>query len=81
MAPWELTSSGWGDQGPTGLEWITRYSQRCPSSVWLNPDPPRFWDHPTVNAIGRAVPMYPLTIDGLKRAVRRLRGGRQAIAA
>lgn len=81
MAPWELFSSGWGDQGPTGFEWIRRYSRTCPNSIWLNPDPTKFWEHPTVSAIGATVPMFPLSVDGLKRAVRRLRGGAVARAA
>ena len=81
MAPWELFSSGWGDNGPTGFDWIARFARKCPNSIWLNPDPPRFWDHQTVRAIGNAVPMFPLTVDGLKRGVSRLRGGVAARAA
>lgn len=73
MAPWELFNSGWGDQGPTGYDWITRFARKCPASVWLNPDPERFWDHPTVRAIGAQIRMFPLTVDGLKAAVRKLR--------
>jgi uncharacterized protein with von Willebrand factor type A (vWA) domain len=41
--------------------------------VWLNPDPPRFWAHPTVHAIGEVFPMFELTVDGLRAAVKRLR--------
>lgn len=81
MAPWELLSSGWGDNGPTGFDWIARFARKCPNSIWLNPDPPRFWDHQTVRAIGNTMPMFPLTVDGLKRAVGRLRGGAPARAA
>jgi len=81
MAPWELFSSGWGDAGPTGFDWISRFARRCPQSAWLNPDPPKYWDHPTVRAIGGAMPMFPLTVDGLKRAVQKLRGGAAARAA
>lgn len=79
MAPWELFSSGWGYDGPTGAEWIQRFSRKCPWSVWLNPDPVRFWDHPTVRAIGASLPMFPLSVDGLKNAVTRLRGARRAL--
>lgn len=73
MAPWELFSSGWGNEGPNGLENIKLFARKCPAGIWLNPDPERFWDHPTVNAIGATVKMFPLTIDGLKRGVRHLR--------
>lgn len=73
MAPWELFNNGYGDPGPTGMDWIDRLAKRCPSSVWLNPDPPRFWDHPTVRAIGNAVPMFHLSVDGMRAAIRKLR--------
>ena len=74
MAPWELfQGAGWGEPGPTGLQWLQRFSQRCPASIWLNPDPERYWDHPTVRAIGATVPMFPLTVDGLRRGMQRLR--------
>ena len=74
MAPWELfQGAGWGEPGPTGIQWLQRFSQRCPASVWLNPDPVRYWDHPTVRAIGSSIPMFPLTLDGLRRAMSRLR--------
>lgn len=73
MAPWELFNNGYGDSGPTGLDWIQGFSRRAPASVWLNPDPPRFWDHPTVRAIGAAVPMFHLSLEGMRGAIRRLR--------
>ena len=78
MAPWELntqTPRTYGEQGGlSGLDWLKMIRQRCPGSVWLNPDPVRFWDHPTVSAVGAVFPMFPLTLDGLRDAIRRLRG-------
>jgi uncharacterized protein with von Willebrand factor type A (vWA) domain len=77
MAPWELFSStGWGfteSERLPGIEWLRKIRQRCPASVWLNPDPQRWWDHPTVSAIGGLFPMYELTVDGLRDAIRKLR--------
>jgi uncharacterized protein with von Willebrand factor type A (vWA) domain len=75
MAPWELFSSagGYGDDSPTGIEWLQRFKSRCPNSVWLNPDPMTYWEHPTVEAIGRVFPMFPLTVGGLKDGVKKLR--------
>ena len=74
MAPWELfQGGGWGEPGPTGLQWLQRFIQRCPASIWLNPDPQRYWDHPTVRAIGATMPMFPLTVDGLRRGMNKLR--------
>lgn len=77
MAPWELFHAvGWGsarDDLTPGIEWLRRLRKAVPASVWLNPDPRRWWDHPTVDAIGRVFPMYELTVDGLRDAVRTLR--------
>ncbi|NCG18486.1 MAG: VWA domain-containing protein [Rhodobacterales bacterium] len=75
MAPYELFSPfGWpSHEALAGLEWLRRFRQRCPGSVWLNPDPTRYWAHPTVRAIGQVFPMHELTVDGLRSAVKRLR--------
>ncbi|MFT4621998.1 MAG: hypothetical protein ACI8PZ_000650 [Myxococcota bacterium] len=75
MAPYELFSPyGWPmDEAVPGLEWLQRFRRRCPASVWLNPDPPRWWNHPTVRAIGGVFPMFELSVDGLSTAVNRLR--------
>lgn len=81
MAPYELFSDGGFGysrrRGPamSGLDWLQHITQRCPNSIWLNPDAPRWWRHPTVRAIGNVVPMYPLTVSGLRDGVRKLRAG------
>lgn len=75
MAPWELftKSAALGMPAPSGLDRLQMFHKKCSASVWLNPDPEKFWDHPTVSAIGQTFPMFPLTIDGLKDAIRKLR--------
>ena len=77
MAPWELFGAAprvYGDTAAmSALDWLARIRQHCPASVWLNPDSPRYWDHPTVNAVGAVFPMFPLTVDGLRQAIRKLR--------
>ena len=75
MAPYELFSSwGWpGDDTPAGIDWLRRLRSRCPGSVWLNPEPRKWWRHPTVSAIGQIFPMYELTVEGLGDAVKKLR--------
>lgn len=74
MAPWELLGDpSWGGGGMSGIDWLRRIRSRCPASVWLNPDPVRLWAHPTVSAIGSVFPMFELTVDGLRSAVRKLR--------
>jgi uncharacterized protein with von Willebrand factor type A (vWA) domain len=81
MAPSELAQIGGaielGHRNlSTGLEWLERIRQRVPNSVWLNPEPCRRWDEPTIRIIRRVFPMYELTIDGLTEAVDVLRGTR-----
>jgi uncharacterized protein len=75
MAPYELfTPFSWpGHDTWAGIDWLKRVRSRVPASVWLNPDPRRYWDHPTVSAIGALFPMFELTVDGLRAAVRKLR--------
>lgn len=77
MADWELTEKygaiTWSQRNEVpGIVWLNRLSEHFTHSVWLNPADPRSWIHPTVKAIGRVFPMYPLTIEGLEQAVRRL---------
>ncbi|TNE86761.1 MAG: VWA domain-containing protein [Deltaproteobacteria bacterium] len=76
MAPYELFSAySWPSTQPSsaGIDWLRRMRERCPASIWLNPDPKRFWQHPTVSAIGRIFPMYELSVEGLKDGIKKLR--------
>lgn len=88
MSPYELTYSGgaldyYHQNQDTGLAWLKRFRERCPSSVWLNPEPRKIWNAPTIHIIRQVFPMYPLTIDGLTEAIDVLRGLRpnRALAA
>ena len=86
MAPWELTAVGgalslWDQNSRNGLEWIQAFAEHFEDIVWLNPEPERFWRHETIRAIGREIDMFPLTIDGLRAAIKRLRGGKAARVA
>lgn len=78
MAPWELfTKSGvLGTPAPSGIDRLKTFSERCPASIWLNPDPEKFWDHPTVSAIRGAFRMYRLTLEGLRSGIKFLRAPR-----
>ena len=55
-----------------GIIWLKRIADHFTHCVWLNVESPRYWAHTTVRMIGRVFPMYPLTIDGLQQAVKRL---------
>lgn len=78
MAPPELFAAwGWsGTEAPSGLDWLRRFRQACPGAIWLNPDPQRWWNHPTVSAIGMLFPMFELSVEGLEQGVRSLRQAR-----
>ena len=83
MAPWELGAAGgslalWDRNATTGLEWLTRFRRTWKDCIWLNPEPERYWRHPTIAAIARVIPMFPLTLDGLKAATGHLRRGANA---
>ncbi|MCO4743583.1 MAG: VWA domain-containing protein [Proteobacteria bacterium] len=75
MAPYELFSSySWpSTTTDAGIDWLRRIKQRSPAAIWLNPDPQRFWQHPTVSAIGRIFPMFDLSVQGLKDGIKKLR--------
>jgi uncharacterized protein with von Willebrand factor type A (vWA) domain len=80
MAPWELTASGgvldlWGKNFMSGLDWIRAFKRRWKDAVWLNPEPERYWNHDTIAAIRNVVPMFPLTLDGMRDGIRLLRRG------
>ena len=82
MAPWELTAGmeGYGVVGSqrfSGLDWIRRIVHHFEDAVWLNPEPRRGWTHPTIRTIHSVLPMYELTLDGLRQAVRHLRVGQR----
>jgi hypothetical protein len=79
MSPHELLMPGgsiehWNEE--PGQAWIERVLAVYPRAVWLNPIAEERWDYtPSIGRIrelfgGR---MYPLTLDGLGRAIARLR--------
>ncbi len=75
MAPYELRHGDFFDREKTltGLDWLVELRRHFPDSIWLNPDPVRFWGTgDTRDTISRVFPMYPLTIDGLEQGLRRL---------
>ncbi len=80
MSPVELLRFGALDyshrNSVSGLDWLLRLRERCPDSVWLNPEPQRIWHATTIDAIRRVFPMFELTLDGLSAAVDVLRGAR-----
>ena len=81
MSPYELTRAGGAldfshHNATSGLAWLRALRDRCPDSVWLNPEPERVWAATSIRMIRQVYPMYPLTLDGLAEAVDVLRGAR-----
>lgn len=79
MSPYELSHVGGAIvyshyNRVAGIDWLGRVRERCPNSVWLNPEPRRIWEAPSVRMIRRLFPMFELTLDGLSEAVDVLRG-------
>lgn len=62
MAPYELNK--------LSLRTYKKISKKFKRTVWLNPEPKRYWPHTfTINIIKQAVDMYPLTPRGIEEAV------------
>lgn len=66
-----------------GIDCLRRLADHFHRVAWLNPEPERYWRHPTVNAIRDLFPMFALTLEGLHAAVASLvKGpGRSAVSA
>jgi uncharacterized protein len=78
MSPYEITYPGgsvehWNEEA--GAVWLDRVMKTYDNVVWLNPVGERHWDYtPSVDVIRQLTEgrMYPLTIDGLDKAMREL---------
>lgn len=66
----------------TGASWIQRIENHFPHCVWINPIPENEWTYSdSIQIIKQLVNnrMFPLTIDGLGRAVKNLMSKKQPI--
>ena len=79
MSPHEIVQPGgsvehWNDE--SGAAWMQRLTAHFPRLVWLNPEPEERWEWtPSVGMVRTLVGrrMFPLTLEGLDRAMRALR--------
>lgn len=59
-----------------GIEWIRRFTAKFPHLVWLNPIPESSWPYAhgrtTIQLLRGEVEMFPLSLDGLDGALRKL---------
>ncbi len=78
MSPFELTHEGgsvehWNAE--PGVTWLHRITATYPKAVWLNPSAEKYWGYsPSISLVSRTLDgrMFPLTLDGLDRAMREL---------
>jgi hypothetical protein len=78
MSPYEIIYPGgsvehWNEEA--GQVWLERVSHIYPHMVWLNPVPEKHWGYSQSIGMVRQIVedrMYPLTLDGLDRAMREL---------
>jgi len=78
MSPYEISSPGGSVEHyneEAGAVWMERIARTYPACVWLNPVPESQWEHTYSIRIMKQLMgdrMYPLTLDGLDRAMREL---------
>ncbi len=79
MSPYEIMAVGgsvehWNED--SGATWIARLLALYPYAVWLNPQPEDYWSYiPSIGMVKELMSdrMFPLTIDGLDRAMKALK--------
>lgn len=58
----------------TGIDWLRQLAEAFPQRAWMNPLPENSWMYyETVPMVKGLFPMFPLTLEGVTRAVRQLR--------
>jgi uncharacterized protein len=78
MSPYEVTTPGGSVEHfneEAGAVWMERMTRTYPACVWLNPVPQEQWDYTYSIRMLRQLMgerMYPLTLEGLDRAMREL---------
>jgi uncharacterized protein len=78
MSPYEITTPGGSVEhfnDEAGVVWLNRVTQTYPACVWLNPVPQEQWEYTYSIRMMRQLlgdRMYPLTLEGLDRAMREL---------
>jgi uncharacterized protein with von Willebrand factor type A (vWA) domain len=79
MSPYEIEKEGgsverWNDE--PGEVWLRRLLEAYPRAVWLNPVPEKYWTGTGSIGMIRRISedrMFPLTLDGIDRAMARLK--------
>ena len=78
MSPYEVLQPGGSveyNNEEAGAIWLRRLAERFPKFAWLNPEPEGVWEYRQSIAVIKQVlqnRMYPVTLNGLERAMREL---------
>ncbi len=76
MSPYEISHPGGANEHwnpEAGAVWLNRARTQWPAHVWLNPSPERVWPYSQSTAMIRDIfedRMYPLTLEGITRAMK-----------
>jgi len=78
MSPYEILQPGGSieySNDEAGAVWMRRMLDTYPKAIWLNPEPEQLWPYRQSISVIREIMesrMYPITIEGLERAMRYL---------
>jgi hypothetical protein len=78
MSPYEILQPGGSieySNDEAGAMWMRRMLDTYPKAIWLNPEPEQLWPYRQSISVIREIMearMYPITIEGLERAMRYL---------
>jgi uncharacterized protein with von Willebrand factor type A (vWA) domain len=78
MSPYEVLAPGGSveyNNEEAGAAWLARFTNAFPKFAWLNPEPEHLWEYRQSIAVIRQIMnnrMFPITLEGLERAMRLL---------
>jgi uncharacterized protein with von Willebrand factor type A (vWA) domain len=78
MSPYEILQPGGSvehNNAEAGAVWLQRFAHHFPKHIWINPEPEGLWQYrQSISVISQLVTgrMFPLTLEGLTRAMRQL---------
>lgn len=82
MSPYEVAMKGGASEfmnEEAGAVWLDRLTQIYPKFSWINPEPEKYWNYTQSNKMIRSIigeRMFPLTVDGIGKAIANLSGSR-----
>jgi hypothetical protein len=78
MSPYEILQPGGSvehNNAEAGAIWLQRFAAHFPKHVWINPEPEGLWQYrQSISLVNQIIGgrMFPLTLEGLTRAMRLL---------